>query len=213
MRVTKFVHSCLLVETSEIKVLIDPGSFTWSSKLLVVDKLPQLDAIVFTHEHADHYDGHGLIKLSQRFPRAAIITNNELADKITKLKLPNPIHAGSDDDLDIKVFEAPHEPLPLNMPDVMNVGVHVADNLTHTGDSYALEHTRDILALPVAAPFASFKQALDTIVRLKPKKVLPLHDWEWHKAAREGRYQWAKGLLEKHGVEFVELNNGELVDV
>jgi L-ascorbate metabolism protein UlaG (beta-lactamase superfamily) len=211
MIVTKFVHSCLLVETPEIKVLIDPGNFTWSSRLLTVDKLPQLDAIIFTHEHADHYDGHGLMKLSRRFPHAAIITNSVLVDKIAELKLPNPIHAGSDDNL--KVFEAAHEPLPLDMPSVVNIGVHVADKLTHTGDSYDLEHTRDILALPVTAPFGSFKQALETIVKLKPKKVLPMHDWEWHKAARESRYSWAKGLLEKHGVEFVELSNGEPVEV
>lgn len=211
MRVTKFVHSCLLIEVPGINVLIDPGSFTWSSRLLVVDKLPPLDNIVFTHEHADHYDAHGLRKLSRRFPHATIITNDVLAGKITTLKLPNPVHAGSDDNL--KVFEAEHEPLPLDMPNVVNVGVHVADKLTHTGDSFELEHTREILALPITAPFGSFKQALDVIVKLKPKKVLPLHDWEWHKAAREGRYQWAKGLLEKHGVEFVELPNGEPVEV
>ena len=211
MRITKFVHSCLLVEAPEIKVLIDPGSFTWSSRLLTIEKLPPLDTIAFTHEHTDHYDGHGLMKLSKRFPRAVVITNSELADKIVKLKLPNPVHAGSDDNL--KVFEAPHEPLPLGLPDVMNVGLHVAGRLTHTGDSYDLQHSRDILALPVAAPFASFKQSLDTIVRLKPKKVLPLHGWEWHKAARESRYKWAKSLLEKHGIEFAELPNGEPVEV
>jgi L-ascorbate metabolism protein UlaG (beta-lactamase superfamily) len=211
VRVTKFVHSCLLVETTEITVLIDPGSFTWASRLLTVEKLPPLDAIAFTHEHADHYDGHGLMKLSKRFARATIITNSKLADKINELKLPNPLHAGSDDNL--KVFEAPHEPLPLDLPDVMNVGLHVAGKLTHTGDSYQLEHTRDILALPVTAPFANFKEALDTIVRLKPKKVLPLHDWEWHKAARESRYHWAKALLQKHGIEFVELENGEPAEV
>lgn len=211
MKVTKFVHSCLLVEAPEVTVLIDPGSFTWASRLLAVEKLPPIDAIAYTHEHADHYDGHGLMKLSKRFPRAAIITNSALADKINKLKLPNPVHAGSDDNL--KVFEAPHEPLPLGLPDVMNVGLHVAGKLTHTGDSYQLEHTRDILALPVTAPFANFKEALDTIVRLKPKKILPLHDWEWHKAARESRYHWAKSLLEKHGIEFVELENGVPAEV
>jgi L-ascorbate metabolism protein UlaG (beta-lactamase superfamily) len=151
------------------------------------------------------------MKLSKRFPWATIITNSKLADKINELKLPNPVHAGSDDNL--KVFEAPHEPLPLDLPDVMNVGLHVAGKLTHTGDSYQLEHTRDILALPVTAPFANFKEALDTIVRLKPKKVLPLHDWEWHKAARESRYHWAKALLQKHGIEFVELENGEPAEV
>ncbi|HEX5395358.1 MAG TPA: MBL fold metallo-hydrolase [Candidatus Saccharimonadales bacterium] len=211
MRITKFVHSCLLVESPQTTVLIDAGNFTWSSRLLAVDKLPQLDAILYTHEHADHYDGHGLRKISRRFPHAAIITNEDLAEKIYELKLPNAIHAGSFENL--KIFKAEHEPLPLGLPNVTNIGVHIADKLTHSGDSLALEHTREFLALPVAAPFASFRQALDTAVRLKPKAVIPLHDWEWHKEARQSRYALAKKLLGKHGIEFISLNNAEPVEI
>ncbi len=211
MKVTKFVHSCLLVETPRTNVLIDPGNFTWASHLLQVDKLPTLDFIVITHEHPDHYDEHGLTKLSNRFPHSTVITNDQLADKIKALKLPNPIHAGSEDNL--VVFEAKHEPLPLDTPNVVNIGVHVADKLTYSGDSYDLEHTREVLALPLTGPFASYKQALDVIVKLKPKVFLPLHDWEWHRAARQNRYSRAKGLLREQGIEFIELENTEPVEL
>lgn len=211
MKVTKFVHSCLLIESSEHNVLIDPGSFTWNSHLLHINSLPRLDHIVITHEHADHYDEQGLKKLSHRFPRTIIITNSQLAEKIKKLKLPNPIHTGSDDN--VMVFEAIHEQLPLDTPQVLNIGVHIADKLTHPGDSYAFEHTREILALPLTGPFASYKQALDIIVKLKPKVVLPLHDWEWHREARENRYSRAKELLKKHKINFVELQNAEPVEL
>ncbi|MEX1058975.1 MAG: hypothetical protein WEC17_00860, partial [Candidatus Saccharimonadales bacterium] len=134
-----------------------------------------------------------------------------LADKIKALELPNPLHAGSEENL--IVFEAPHEPLPLNTPIVPNIGVHISDKLTHTGDSYSFENTREVLALPLTGPFASYKQALDVIVRLKPKVVLPLHDWEWHKAARENRYSRAKELLKKHGIEFIELENAQPTEI
>lgn len=211
IRVTKFVHSCLLVETPEINVLIDPGNFTWGSHLLQLNKLPALNSIVITHEHPDHYDEQGLARLSNHFPHATVITNGDLIDKIKTLKLPNPIHTGSDDNL--VVFEAAHEPLPLDTPNVLNIGVHIADKLTHPGDSYAFEHTREVLALPLTGPFASYKQALDVIVKLKPKIVLPLHDWEWHKLARESRYSRAKELLEKHDIEFIELENAEPFDI
>ena len=173
--------------------------------------MPLLSSIVITHEHADHYDEQGLIKLSHRFPHTTIITNNDLAKKISRLKLPNPIHSGSEDNL--VVFEAKHEPLPLKLPNVLNIGVHIADKLTHPGDSYDFAHTREILALPLTAPFASFKDAMDAIVRLKPQKVLPIHDWEWHKLAREGRYNFAKELLKKHKIEFIELQNAEPIEL
>ena len=211
MKITKFVHSCLLVEAPEINVLIDPGNFTWDSRLLRVDKLPNLDYVVVTHEHPDHYDEHGLKVLSGHFPHAIIITNNDLAEKIATLQLPNTVHAGSDDSL--VVFEAAHEPLPLNTPSVLNIGVHVVNKLTHAGDSFALENTREILALPLTGPFASYKRALDVIVKLKPKIVLPLHDWEWHKAARQNRYSRAKELLKSRNIEFIELENAEPVEL
>ena len=210
MRITKFVHSCLLVETPEVNVLIDPGNFTWSSHLLNINKLPPLNFIVVTHEHPDHYDEQGLTKLSHRFPHVDIVTNNDLVKKITSLKLPNPVHAGSDDNL--LVFEAAHEPLPLDLPNVANIGVHIADKLTHPGDSFAFEHSREILALPLTGPFASYKQALDVIVKLKPNKVLPLHDWEWHKLARESRYSRAQELLKQYDIDFIELENAEPVE-
>jgi L-ascorbate metabolism protein UlaG (beta-lactamase superfamily) len=214
MKITKFVHSCLLVESPGHNVLIDPGIFTWSSRMLHINNLPRLDHIVITHEHADHYDEQGLKKLSHRFPHTTIITNDNLAEKIKALRLPrlpNPVHAGSDDNL--IVFEAVHEPLPLDTPQVPNIGVHIDDKLTHPGDSYAFEHTREILALPLTGPFASYKQALDIIVKLKPKIVVPLHDWEWHRAARENRYTRAKELLKNHKIDFIELENAEQVEL
>lgn len=211
IKVTKFVHSCLLVETSETKVLIDPGKFSYESRLLHIGSLGNLDSIVITHEHPDHYDEAFLRTLSKTFPHAPIVTNDDLAEKIAKLRFPNTIQVGSDDN--IVIFDAKHEPLPLGMPEVMNVGVHIADKLTHPGDSYDFSHTREVLALPVTGPFASFKQALDVVVKLKPKAVLPMHDWEWHKQAREGRYQMAKRLLKPHGIEFIELENAQPVEL
>ena len=206
MNITKIGHCCLLIKDNGKTILTDPGA--WTSEQ---NSMTGIDMVLITHEHADHYDEQGLTKLSNRFPHTIIITNNDLAKKITALKLPNPIHTGSDDNL--VVFEAEHEPLPLKLPNVLNIGVHIADKLTHPGDSYSFEHTRGILALPMTAPFASFKDAMDAIVKLKPKIVLPLHDWEWHKLARESRYNFAKELLKKHKIEFIELENAEPVEL
>ncbi|HSX18470.1 MAG TPA: MBL fold metallo-hydrolase [Candidatus Saccharimonadales bacterium] len=211
MKITKFVHSCLLVETSEINVLFDPGNFTWDSHLLNINELPSLNSIVITHEHPDHYHEQGLKKLSHRFPRATIITNNDLAEKISKLKLPNPIQGGSDEN--VVVFEAVHEPLPLNVPNVLNIGVHIQDKLTHPGDSFAFKHTCEVLALPLTGPWASLRDALKTVVELKPKTVIPVHDWEWHKAAREARYSMCKNLLEPHSIEFIGLENAQPIEI
>ena len=50
MRVTRFTQSCLLVENGGSRILIDP-----SGEDLAVD-FGKLDAVLYTHEHADHFD-------------------------------------------------------------------------------------------------------------------------------------------------------------
>jgi L-ascorbate metabolism protein UlaG (beta-lactamase superfamily) len=53
MKVTKFVHSCLFVETNERNILFDPGMM--SVGVLDLNKIKKLDDVVITHEHFDHF--------------------------------------------------------------------------------------------------------------------------------------------------------------
>jgi L-ascorbate metabolism protein UlaG (beta-lactamase superfamily) len=211
MKITKYVHSCLLVETLKQTVLIDPGGYSRDSHLLRPARLNRLDYIVITHEHPDHYNEAFLKELSAKFPHAEIITNEDLAKQIVAQKLPNRIVTGSQPD--IEVFEVAHEPLPLKIPAPLNIGVHIEGLLTHPGDAFTLKSSRDVLALSLAAPWGSLKQALEAAVKLKPKMVLPVHDWPWQKAARQSMYDMSKELLEPHGIKFIELENGTPVEL
>ena len=74
MRITKYEHACLLIEEART-VLIDPGNFTRESGLLDITTLPKLDAILYTHEHQDHFDLALLKDLQGKFPEVVIISN------------------------------------------------------------------------------------------------------------------------------------------
>ena len=212
MKITKFVHSCLLVETPEIRALIDPGRYSYESRLLNLARLKNLDYIVITHEHGDHYDVNFLRQISKHFPHAAIVTNNDLATKIANLHLQNKIQSGSDENL--TVFEAEHEPLPLELPIPLNIGVHLKDKFTHPGDALDIKRSREILALPVSAPgWVNLRIALDAAIKLKPKKIIPVHDWHWHQKARREQYARVKEWLKPHKIEFIELENAEPVEL
>lgn len=206
MKVTKYVHSCLLVETPEANVLIDPGVYTYRSHLLAVNKLERLDYIVVTHEHPDHFYPPMLQLLSNQFPNTPIVTNNELAEDIGQLSLSNPIITGSEENL--QVFEIAHAPLTFRKPAPLNIGVHVAGVFTHPGDGLKLSHSRDVLALAVGAPWGSLKQALENAAKINPKAVIPVHDWPWHNQARREMYTMAKELLAARGIAFIEPENG-----
>mgnify|MGYP003379006583 CR=1 FL=1 len=69
MRLRHLGHSCLLVEVADRTILIDPGS--WSSDF---EDLSGLDAIVVTHQHADHLDRALFAVLVRSNPDATIFT-------------------------------------------------------------------------------------------------------------------------------------------
>jgi L-ascorbate metabolism protein UlaG (beta-lactamase superfamily) len=65
MRVTKFGHSCLLVEEGGARVLLDPGTFSEG-----FEGLEDLTAVCLTHQHADHLDAERLRLVLDRNPGA-----------------------------------------------------------------------------------------------------------------------------------------------
>jgi len=211
MKITKFVHSCLLVETPRQTILIDPGTYSYQSHLLRPAQLRGLDCIVITHGHPDHYSPEFLAAICAKFPHAMIITNNDLASTIKKQKLPNKISTGSHPGL--QVFPVAHEPLPLKQPLPDHIGVHIEDYLTCPGDALKLKASREVLALPITAPWGSVKLALDAAVKLKPKKVIPVHDWHWHQQARDAMYAMSKELLASKNIEFIAIQNADPVEI
>jgi hypothetical protein len=125
--------------------------------------------------------------------------------------MPNRIHTGSQPD--IEVFVVAHEPLAFAQPVPPHIGLHLEGHLTHPGDAINITSTREVLALPVTAPWGSFKEALEIAANLKPKAVIPIHDWPWHKLARQTMYSMGKELLAPYGIEFIELENGNPVEL
>jgi len=54
MKISKHIHSCLLVEDEGKTILIDPGKYSYDEKALNVVSLEKLDMIAITHQHSDH---------------------------------------------------------------------------------------------------------------------------------------------------------------
>ena len=53
MRITRFVQSCLLIETKGKRILIDPGEIFFEESLLT-DYWKNIDILLVTHKHSDH---------------------------------------------------------------------------------------------------------------------------------------------------------------
>ena len=208
MKITKFVHSCLLVEMPapvNRTVLFDPGAM--SEAAVNVDSLQYLDDIVITHVHGDHFHMPLIQKLITKFPEVRITAPTEVVAVLAEEGI-----TASDEAPDgMEFFESPHENVQPLFPQPEQIGVHYLDSLTHPGDSHSFTETKEILALPVSGPWASTIVAINLAIKLKPRYILPIHDWHWSDQAREMMYQNIEGALAKEDITFMSLKTGEPV--
>lgn len=205
MKITKLGHSCLLVEMPEPvnrTALFDPG--TWSK--VDVESLEFLDDIFVTHVHPDHMDVDLIIHLVQKFPKVHVLAPPEAAEKLVAAGVTQ---AGSVPPEGVRLFQAPHESVEPLGEAAQEHGIHYLETLSHPGDSHHFAETAPILALPVVGPWGTTWNALKLALELKPKYVIPIHDWFWHDAARDWHYGVFEQVLKEQGITFIKPVNGE----
>lgn len=206
MQITKFVHSCLLVEADDKVTMLDPGQFSWESGLCKVEALKRLDEVVISHGHFDHCHMPFIKALVEKFPELCIVSTPAVIEKLQAEGLTQGVCASNER---VVAFSTKlHAPLEPMGPTPEHVAVHIQDRLTFCGDRHDIEETKEILAFPVTAPWGSLLQAVQNIIRLKPKTVIPIHDWHWNEQARKGAYDTLEHLLGEQGIGFIRPENG-----
>lgn len=178
MEITRFGHAALLVATDETRVLIDPGAFCRPE----VFALEALDAVVVTHQHPDHLDPERIGGLLDANPEAVLLCDPDTAHLQESGRwLVN--HEGSEHrvgDLVLRGVGAHHAEILPTLPRITNVGILVDDGastLFHPGDSYASAPDGvDVLALPLAAPWAKISETVAFARAVAPTTLLPIHD-------------------------------------
>lgn len=207
MNITKFVHSCILVETPERVALFDPGMM--SEAALDVGQLDRLDDIFITHSHGDHMSLDLIKQLVIKFPTVRITGPNEVVKQLGSSGLT----ASSQVPKGVVLFDSPHESVQPLFPQPEEYGYHYLDVFSHPGDSHSFKETKAILALPMTAPWGTNIRAINLALELKPTHVVPIHDWHWRDEARTQAYDRFEEILGKAGIQFFKLETGKPVTI
>jgi L-ascorbate metabolism protein UlaG (beta-lactamase superfamily) len=176
MQLTKFGHSCLLVEEGAARMLLDPGALSGG-----FEELEGLTAVLYTHQHADHFDTDRLRAVLDRNPGARVISDEGSAELLGEAGMQaEVVHEG--DELDVggvgvRVIGRDHAVIHPDIPVVLNVGYLIGGRLFHPGDAFTLPgQPVDVLAVPAAAPWLKASEAIEYLRAVRPKVALPVHE-------------------------------------
>jgi L-ascorbate metabolism protein UlaG (beta-lactamase superfamily) len=176
MRIIKFGHACVRVEHDGVALVVDPGVFTEA------EALDGADAVLITHEHADHYLPDHL-----RTTDAPVFTIDAVAAKIREdapevAERVSVVRPGEEFDagLPVRAVGELHAVIHPEFPRFYNSGYVVTageQKVYHPGDALTPpEEDVDILLVPVSAPWMKASEAIEFARAVKAPRNLAIHD-------------------------------------
>lgn len=173
MKVTKYPQSCMVLEKDSARLLIDPGVLATKDHSL--DDFGDVDAVLYTHRHPDHVDESLIDPLRDK--GVALYGNADvcslIGDGVTQVRDGEEVEIAG---FQVMPRDLPHCPMVDGSEGPPNTGFVFDGRLFHPGDGIAIEGlTVDTLALPIAGPSISFRDAYVFTQQVGAQLVLPIH--------------------------------------
>ena len=211
MKITRLIHSCLLIEDARANILVDPGNFSWDNEQVEVENLPKIDFILITHKHADHCEPKFVQAVLNVNPDVIIIGNDEVVEELERSN----IKAQTNPPAWIEMTTLKHSSLWRGMPELDNTVFTLWGELTIFGDNQQLDKVNfaDTVIFPIVAPWGSLVETINYILDNPPKRVIPVHDWHLSELGQQWYYQRMADTFPDHGIEFMNLKPTGTIDL
>ena len=175
MELTKHGHACVVLSREGSRLVIDPGAFTDPSALLGAN------AVLVTHEHADHFEPERLRTAMDADPGLEIWTNGSVAGQLEGLG--SRVHVVGDGDavtvagFDVHVHGELHAVIHPEIPRIGNIGFLVEGLVFHPGDAFTVpSEPVSTLLLPVHAPWSKTAEVIDYVRAVQADQAFGVHD-------------------------------------
>ncbi len=206
LTLTKYAHSCLLIETGGARLLLDPGVFSTG-----FEELTDLTAVLVTHQHPDHLDVARIAALVRANPQATVFADEastgQLAEAGVTARTVRPGDAVEAAGMPIAVYGGEHAQIAPGFPVPPNVGYAVDGRFAYSGDAYASPpEPVQVLAMPTAAPWLLAADAVGYLQRMKPQATVPVHDVML--SIKDPYYNLYRRYAEEQGTDFRVIDDG-----
>ncbi|MFG3259546.1 MBL fold metallo-hydrolase [Streptomyces sp. NPDC048172] len=172
MRITKYTHACVRLEQDGRVLVIDPG--TWSEPAA----LAGADAVLVTHEHADHVDVLRLAGLGVPVHAPAEAHLPGLPGlpglEVTRVSSGARFEAGG---FRVRAVGGRHASIYGGQPDCANLGYVIEDEVYHPGDAlHVPDQPVGTLLVPVQGSWMKTAEAIDFVRAVAPRRAFAIHD-------------------------------------
>jgi L-ascorbate metabolism protein UlaG (beta-lactamase superfamily) len=175
MQLTKQGHACVVLTDGDRRLVIDPGGLTDAAAL------EGADAVLITHEHADHFDPEKVRTALDADPALEVWTNKSVAARLGGLA--NRVHIVGNGDavtvagFDVHVHGELHAEIHPEIPRVANVGFLVDGRVFHPGDAFTIpDEPVATLPVPMHAPWSRTADLIDYLRAVQADQAFAVHD-------------------------------------
>lgn len=224
MKLTKFTHSCVRVESGRTAVVIDPGNFSE-----VEQAMAGVQHVLITHTHPDHLDPQRVPEQLRAAPSTHVWAPPTVAQELRETlgesavgadgqERVHAVEANSElqlDDISVQTFGGQHALIHPLIRTVENIGYLLNGTLLHPGDSFVVPHgiSPSTVLVPLHAPWSKLSEVIDFLIAVGAPTAYQIHD---ALLSENGI-----GIVEKqvttfaatYGTEYIHLDTGTTVEV